>query len=211
MSQIQFLDENGLLYLWQRIKTIFATESDLTSLENTVSGLVAAGGQPNVIETIQVNGSAQTVSNKTVNITVPTNNSQLANGAGTLKEGTGALRNGTTKLVEGTSSLNSGAGELLDGITKLSQGASDLSTGAKDLADGTGKLDDGAGELLDGLMTLNEEGIEKLTQLFGDNVEDVVDRIKAVKEAGERYTSFTGSVDPNNDNTVKFIYKTEAV
>lgn len=82
MSTINFLDENGLLYLWQRIKTIFATENDLTALENTVSGLVAAGGQPNVIETIQVNGSAQTVNNKTVNITVPTNNSQLANGAG---------------------------------------------------------------------------------------------------------------------------------
>lgn len=82
MSTINFLDENGLLYLWQRLKTIFATESDLTALENTVSGLVAAGGEPNVIETIQVNGSAQTVTNKTVNITVPTNNNQLANGAG---------------------------------------------------------------------------------------------------------------------------------
>lgn len=82
MAQINFLDENGLLYLWQRIKAIFATEADLTALENTVSGLVAEGGEPNVIETIQVNGSAQTVSNKTVNITVPTNNNQLANGAG---------------------------------------------------------------------------------------------------------------------------------
>lgn len=82
MAQINFLDENGLLYLWQKLKTIFATEDDLTTLENTVSGLVAAGSQPNVIETIQVNGSAQAVSNKTVNIVVPTNNSQLTNGAG---------------------------------------------------------------------------------------------------------------------------------
>lgn len=82
MSQINFLDENGLLYLWQKIKTIFATESDLSALEETVAGLVAEGGEPNVIETIQVNGSAQPVSNKTVNITVPTNNNQLSNGAG---------------------------------------------------------------------------------------------------------------------------------
>lgn len=82
MAQINFLDENGLLYLWQKLKTIFATESDLSALEETVSGLVAEGGEPNVIETIQVNGSAQPVSGKTVNITVPTNNNQLTNGAG---------------------------------------------------------------------------------------------------------------------------------
>lgn len=82
MATFNFLDENGLLYFWQKIKTIFAQQSDVSALENTVSGLVAAGGQPNVIETIQVNGSAQTVSNKTVNIVVPTNNNQLTNGAG---------------------------------------------------------------------------------------------------------------------------------
>lgn len=82
MAQINFLDENGLLYLWQKLKTLFATQSDVDTLESTVSSLVAAGGQPNVIETIQVNGSAQAVSNKTVNITVPTNNNQLTNGAG---------------------------------------------------------------------------------------------------------------------------------
>lgn len=82
MAQFNFLDENGLLYFWQKIKTLFAKQSDFTALENTVSGLVAEGGEPNVIETIQVNGSAQTVSNKTVNIVVPTNNNQLANGAG---------------------------------------------------------------------------------------------------------------------------------
>ena len=82
MSQFNFLDENGLLYFWQKIKTIFAKQADLTTLENTVSGLIAEGGEPNVIETIEVNGSAQTVSNKTVNISVPTNNNQLTNGAG---------------------------------------------------------------------------------------------------------------------------------
>lgn len=77
-----FLDENGLLYFWQKIKTQFAKQSDLSALENTVSGLIAEGGEPNVIETIQVNGVAQSVSDKTVNISVPTNNNQLANGAG---------------------------------------------------------------------------------------------------------------------------------
>lgn len=38
--------------------------------------------QANVIESIKVNGTAQTITGKAVNITVPTNNNQLTNGAG---------------------------------------------------------------------------------------------------------------------------------
>ena len=59
----------------------------------TTSGLMSAtdkskldgidsSADVNVIEAITVNNSATTVSNKTVNITVPTNNNQLTNGAG---------------------------------------------------------------------------------------------------------------------------------
>lgn len=82
MATFNFLDENGLLYFWQKIKTIFAKQSDLSALEETVAGLVTEGGEPNVIDKIQVNGTDQAVSNKTVNISVPTNNNQLTNGAG---------------------------------------------------------------------------------------------------------------------------------
>lgn len=41
-----------------------------------------SGYQANVIETIKVNGAEQTVTSKAVDITVPTNNNQLTNGAG---------------------------------------------------------------------------------------------------------------------------------
>lgn len=85
----KYLDQNGLLYFFQRIKTLFASQDDLTStntnvssLQEQVNGLVAEGGEPNVIETVQVNGTALPVSEKTVNVTVPTNNNQLTNGAG---------------------------------------------------------------------------------------------------------------------------------
>ena len=80
---VNFLDENGLLYLWQKLKTVFAFQTDVTALQSTVSGLVATGAEANVIDTIKVNGTALTPdANKDVNITVPTNNNQLANGAG---------------------------------------------------------------------------------------------------------------------------------
>lgn len=85
----KYLDSNGLLYFYNRLKNIFATQANLTdtntnvtALQNQVDSLVAEGGEPNVIESVQVNGSALPVSSKTVNVPVPTNNNQLTNGAG---------------------------------------------------------------------------------------------------------------------------------
>lgn len=89
MADSKYLDQNGLLYFWQKIKAKFATQTDLTttnnnlsSLQSQVDGIVAEGGEPNVIDTIKVNGTAQAVTDKTVDISVPTNNNQLTNGAG---------------------------------------------------------------------------------------------------------------------------------
>ena len=58
------------------------TDNNYTTAEkNKLSG-IAAGAQVNKIESIKVNGTAQTVTSKAVDITVPTNNNQLTNGAG---------------------------------------------------------------------------------------------------------------------------------
>lgn len=67
----KYLDDNGLLYFWQKIKTIFATQSDLDTLSGRVDDIVSEGGEPNTIDTVKVNGSALTPdANKAVNITV---------------------------------------------------------------------------------------------------------------------------------------------
>lgn len=136
-----FLDDNGLLYFWLKLKNALASKvdvetgkglssNDYTTTEKTklagiaegannyslptasssilggikvgsnlnmnngvLSGImsstdktklngIAEGAQVNVIESIKVNGTAVTASEKAVNITVPTNNNQLTNGAG---------------------------------------------------------------------------------------------------------------------------------
>lgn len=58
-----------------------STNDYTTTEKNKLSG-IDTGAQVNVIETIKVNGTAQTVTSKGVNISVPTNNNQLTNGAG---------------------------------------------------------------------------------------------------------------------------------
>lgn len=109
----KFLDNNGLLYFLQKLKTIFQLQeagkglssNDFTSTyKNNVDANTAARhshsnksvidgisstnitnwnkAQANVIESVKVNGTALTVTSKAVDITVPTDNASLANGAG---------------------------------------------------------------------------------------------------------------------------------
>lgn len=56
--------------------------NDYTTAEKTKLGGIDTGAEVNVVETIKVNGTALEVTSKAVNITVPTDNNQLNNGAG---------------------------------------------------------------------------------------------------------------------------------
>ena len=58
------------------------TDNNYTTAEKNKLSEVASGAQVNKIESIKVNGTAQTITSKAVDITVPTNNNQLTNGAG---------------------------------------------------------------------------------------------------------------------------------
>ena len=58
----------------------FATGEDLDALDAKVDEIIAEGGEPNVIETVKVNGTALEVdAHKAVDIPVPTQVSELAN------------------------------------------------------------------------------------------------------------------------------------
>ena len=105
--------------------------------------------------------------------------------------------------MEGATTLNDGAGELKDGALELKDGVLTLEEGA-------GDLDAGALELLNGMFEFDQEGISKLTDLFGDDVQDVVDRLEAVSNAGKAYNTFT-KLPENMDGSVKFIIKTDAI
>lgn len=129
--------------------------------------------------------------------------SQLNSGTEELKTGTAQLRDGTGQLVEGTGTLNDGAGRLKDGVNTLKDGVLELD-------EGMGNLDEGALALVDGMFTFDEEGISRLTGLFGDDVQDVVDRLKAVSDAGKDYNTFT-RLPEGMDGSVKFIIRTEGV
>ena len=72
----------ALKQLAERIQTDFATKRELSELSGRVEDLVTAGGEPNVITAVKVNGAAQTVTDKAVDIAVPVSVSQLTNDSG---------------------------------------------------------------------------------------------------------------------------------
>lgn len=75
----KFLNNTGLEYYHNRIKQQFATKDELDVLDERIDDIVSEGGEPNTIDSISVNGTAQTITNKNVDITVPTKTSDLTN------------------------------------------------------------------------------------------------------------------------------------
>lgn len=61
-----------------KVKNDYATKQSLTALEDRVDDLVTAGGEPNVLEGVKVNGVALAIANKMVDVLIA---SGTANGA----------------------------------------------------------------------------------------------------------------------------------
>ncbi len=69
-----------LKLLAEKVKAECAARSEFETLSAKVDGLVTAGGEPNKLERIKVNGVEQTVAaDKSVDLSVPTKVSQLSN------------------------------------------------------------------------------------------------------------------------------------
>ena len=121
---------------------------------------------------------------------------QAAGEAGAVKALESILNNADyQKLIAGGTTLSNGTNELYDGILKL--------------RDGAGELDNGAQDLLDGMQKFDSEGIQKLADVFGNDLPSVIDRLDAIVDAGADYTSFTGGGNPGD--SVKFVIKTSEV
>lgn len=76
----KYLNLNVLTYFYNRLKTTeFASKTAFETLEDRVDEIVAEGGEPNLIDSISVNGTTQPITNKNVDISVPTATSELTN------------------------------------------------------------------------------------------------------------------------------------
>lgn len=65
-------------------------------------------------------------------------------------------------------------------------------------------------QLRDGLATFDEEGIRKISDLAGADLDTLVERLQAISQVSRNYNSFAGISD-DMDGTVKFIIKTAEI
>ena len=127
-----------------------------------------------------------------------------------LKPGAQQILDGARELYDGTKELKDGTEELLDGTTELKDGTVELLDGTVELKDGVQELYDGSIELRDGAEEFDRDGIQKLYDMVCGDLQKVIDRARAVVDAGEAYQSFTG-LAPGMKGSVKFLIETEAV
>ena len=159
----------------------------------------------------------------------------LSDGTNALKNGASDLANGTASLQTGANTLNAGIITLYNGVkvmtvqlgaaspqlvtasSKLKKamaaayaGSNKLTKGLVPFCNGIDTLADGTKTLSSGAVKLNNEGIKKITSLFGDKAEGAIDNVQDLLDAGQSYKSFSGISD-DMDGQVKFIYKTPEI
>lgn len=75
----KYINAVGVQTIKTWIEGKFGLKTDLDTLSDKVDEIIAEGGEPNVIETVKVNGTALVPANKAVDVIVPTKTSDLTN------------------------------------------------------------------------------------------------------------------------------------
>lgn len=149
---------------------------------------------------------------------------QLVQGAKSLKEGgdklaknNTALKSSSKKLVTASKKLKNSVKTVNKGVKKLNKGGKSLKkasnkllTGVNKLASASDKLNSGSETLAEGMTEFNHDGIEKIKDIYDNDIKGLIDRIKAIRQVGMDYKSFSG-VTGGMDGEVKFIIETEAI
>lgn len=127
----------------------------------------------------------------------------LMNSVPTLTSGIKQLVDGSNTLVANNAQLNSGASQLADGTNQIVSGVDQLTTGSKTLSEG-------AHTLADGMVQFNEEGINKILDVYNGDLKPFTNKLQAVIDAGEEYQTYSAIAD-GQTGSVKFIYKLASI
>ncbi len=132
----------ALQELAERVRDGYATRADVKTVSDKVTALEETGGEPNVITGVKVNGTAQTVTDRAVDISVPTKVSEITNDSGyqTGEQVTAAIN---TKLSSTYRAGGSVAFADLPGLTEANHGlvvnVTDKFTTTASFVEGAGK------------------------------------------------------------------------
>lgn len=142
---------------------------------------------------------------------------KLKKGGDKLAKNNEKLKKSSKKLVKASKQLNTSVKKVNRGVKKLDKGGTSLKKATKKLDSGvsklenaSGKLQKGSKKLAEGMSRFDKEGIEKLNTAYEDDFQTLYERVKALRDTGKNYNSFSGS-QTNMDGNVKFIIETESI
>lgn len=127
-----------------------------------------------------------------------------------LKGNAKALAEGSTQLSAGVTALTDGISKLYSGSVELKKGTGALVSAGPSISKGLSALRDGAKALKDGMKTFDEDGIQELSDLAGNDLTDVIDRVKALKDADVAYDNYSG-LAKGSTGEVRFVIETDAI
>ncbi len=134
----------------------------------------------------------------------------LVSGMQALSEGTNTLNGTMPSLSAGISQLTNGASALVSNNGALADGAGKLANATGQLGDGVDELEDGSKQLMEGMAEFDEDGIQKLADAYHKDAKSLLNKVKAVRQAGESYQTFT-KLAKGATGSVKFILRTEGI
>lgn len=127
-----------------------------------------------------------------------------------LKTGVSSLADGSGQLTAGVQALNDGIEQLYQGSVALNDGTGQLMTAGNAISKGFDGLSEGTDALSDGMKEFDKEGIQELKKLAGDDLENIITRIRALKKADEQYNNFSG-LEKGKTGSVRFIVETDEI
>lgn len=117
---------------------------------------------------------------------------------------------GLDQLAQSTDAYMKAVGQVSQGASTLADGSAQLNDASAGLHSGLAELHDGAAALRDGVQEFSKKAGKERGDDFGDGLQNIVRRLKAVQQAGKAYQTFTGLADGMTGN-VKFIVETAEI
>ena len=117
---------------------------------------------------------------------------------------------GLDQLAQGTDAYMKAVGQVSQGASTLADGSAQLNDASAELYGGLTELHEGAAALRDGVQEFSTKAGKERGDDFGDGLQNVARRLKAVQQAGKAYQTFTGLADGMTGN-VKFIVETAEI
>lgn len=135
---------------------------------------------------------------------------KLSEGSKKLSSNDRKLLAGAKKILKASKSVKSGSDKLINGANKLKKGSNKLHKATGKVADGIGKLSDGADDLYEGMDKFDQKGIQKLNNVYEDDIKTLKTRLEKLTDMSKDYTNFSG-ISKGMDGKVKFVIETAEV